>query len=130
MSTIIWILETVALAVHDAQVGEHGGLAGVRDLSLLQSALARPQNLLNYGTPDLAALAASYGYGIARNHPFQDGNKRTAFVVTELFLLLNGFELAVDDAACVLMTVGLAGGSVSEEEFAAWIRENMKEVSF
>jgi death-on-curing protein len=111
MSTIIWILETVALAVHDAQVGEHGGLAGVRDLSLLQSALARPQNLLNYGTPDLAALAASYGYGIARNHPFQDGNKRTAFVVTELFLLLNGFELAVDDAACVLMTVGLAGGA-------------------
>lgn len=128
MSGIVWILEAVALAVHEAQVGEHGGLAGVRDLTLLQSALARPQNLLNYGEPDLAALAASYGYGIARNHPFRDGNKRTAFVVTELFLLLNGFELKADDAACVLTTVGLAGGSVSEEEFAAWLRDNMVKV--
>lgn len=128
MSEITWILESVALAVHDAQVGEHGGLAGVRDLALLQSALARPQNLMHYGNPDLAALAASYGYGIARNHPFQDGNKRTAFVVTELFLLLNGFTLAADDAACVLITVGLAGGSVGEEEFAVWVRENMQKV--
>ncbi|MCB1592998.1 MAG: type II toxin-antitoxin system death-on-curing family toxin [Alphaproteobacteria bacterium] len=128
MSKIVWVLESVALAVHDAQVGEHGGLAGVRDLSLLQSALARPRNLLHYGAPDLAALAAAYGHGIARNHPFRDGNKRTAFVVSELFLLLNGFTLEADDAACVVITVELAGGGVSEEEFAAWLRGNMRKL--
>ena len=94
---IIWIEEAVVLAVHEEQLAEHGGAVGIRDLGLLQSALARPQHLVAYGKPDVAALAAAYGYGIARNHPFMDGNKRTAFTVTELFLTLNGYELLADD---------------------------------
>ena len=96
-----WILESVAHAIHDAQLAEHGGLAGTRDLTLLQSALARPQNLASYEDSGIHELAAAYGYGISRNHPFNDGNKRTAFVVVELFLVLNGYELTADDSACV-----------------------------
>tara|TARA_R110002095_G_scaffold206687_1_gene190939 strand:- start:2121 stop:2510 length:390 start_codon:yes stop_codon:yes gene_type:complete len=121
-----WILESVAHAIHDAQLAEHGGLPGARDITLLQSALGKPQNLENYESPDIAALAASYGYGISRNHPFNDGNKRTAFVVVELFLMLNGYELTADDGACVLTMLDVASGSMTEEAFASWIRENIK----
>lgn len=121
-----WILESVVHAIHDEQLAEHGGLQGTRDLTLLQSALARPQNLSNYGEPDIAELAASYGYGISRNHPFNDGNKRTAFVAVELFLMLNGYELVADDGACVLMMLDVASGEITEEAFAAWIRDNIK----
>lgn len=121
-----WILESAVHAIHDEQLAEHGGLQGTRDLTLLQSALARPQNLANYGEPDIAELAASYGYGISRNHPFNDGNKRTAFVVVELFLMLNGYELVADDGACVLTMLDVASGEITEEAFAVWIRDNIK----
>ena len=123
-----WILESVVHAIHDEQLAEHGGLQGVRNLSLLQSALGRPQNLAAYGTPDIAALAASYGYGMSRNHPFNDGNKRTAFVVAELFLMLNGYELKADDGACVLTMLDVASGDISEEAFAFWIKDNIRKV--
>ena len=88
MTALVWIEEAVVFALHEEQLSEHGGAVGLRDLGLLQSALARPQHLAAYGQPDVAALAAANGYGVARNHPFVDGNKRTAFTVTELFLTL------------------------------------------
>lgn len=122
---VVWIEEAVVLALHEEQLAEHGGVVGLRDLGLLQSALARPQHLATYGKPDVAALAAAYGYGIARNHPFVDGNKRTAFTVTELFLTLNGYELLADDPSCVSTIFRLAEGSLTEAEFADWIRANL-----
>ncbi len=122
---IIWIEEAVVLAVHEEQLAEHGGAVGIRDLGLLQSALARPQHLVACGKPDVAALAAAYGYGIARNHPFMDGNKRTTFTVTELFLTLNGYELLADDSSCVVTVLQVAEGSLAEAEFADWIRANL-----
>jgi death-on-curing protein len=111
-------------AVHEAQLAEHGGGSGERDAGLFESALARPQNAAAYGEPDAAALAAAYGFGIARNHPFVDGNKRTSFVAVELFLDLNGFDLLADDANCVVTMLALAAGSLSEDEFAEWIRQH------
>ena len=126
MTSYKWILESVVHAIHDEQIAEHGGLQGSRDITLLQSALGRPQNLANYDDPNIAELAASYGYGIARNHPFNDGNKRTAFVVVELFLILNGYELVADDGACVMMMLDVASGEVTEEAFASWIKDHIK----
>ncbi len=126
MTDWVWIDPTVVLAAHEEQLAEHGGSAGVRDLGLLESALARPMNLLAYGEPDFAGLAASYGYGIARNHPFVDGNKRTAFVSVELFLWLNGYQLVANDAACVLTMLAVAAGDMDEASFAAWLRLNCK----
>lgn len=117
-----WIDRSVLIAVHEMQLAEHGGGAGMRDATLLDSALARPLNLAAYGDPDAFALAAAYGYGIARNHAFIDGNKRTAFVAAELFLRLNGWALLIDDANCVLTMLAVATGDINEEEFAAWIR--------
>ncbi len=119
----IWLLRTAVEAIHDEQLAEHGGGEGLRDAGLLESALSRPRNLATYGAPDMAALAAAYGYGIARNHPFVDGNKRTAFVAVELFLDLNGHTLTAGDAECIMMVERLADGTVSEQEFAAWIRQ-------
>jgi len=123
--TIVWIKEAVVLAIHEEQLAEHGGAVGIRDLGLLQSALARPQNLAAYGTPDVAAVAAAYGYGIARNPPFMDGNKRTAFTVMELFLTVNGYELLADDPSCVVTMLRVAEGSLAEAAFADWIRANL-----
>lgn len=125
MSKFNWILESVVHAIHDEQIAEHGGLQGTRDQTLLQSALARPQNLANYENPDVAALAASYVVGLAKNHPFNDGNKRTAFVVLELFLMLNGYELTADDGACVITMLKVAAGDMNEEELASWIRSHI-----
>ncbi len=116
-------------AVHEEQLAEHGGAAGVRDENLLASAsaLARPQQLANYAAePDVADLAAGYGFGIARNHPFIDGNKRTAFVAVELFLALNGVALTAEDADCVLTMLDLAAGKLDEAAFAAWVRRHAK----
>ena len=125
MSQWTWIEESVVWAMHEAQLAEHGGSAGVRDPGLLASALARPLNLAAYdGEADAALLAAAYGFGIARNHPFIDGNKRTAFVCTELFLALNGYQLQAEDAACVSTMLALAAGDLPESEFAAWLRTN------
>ena len=120
-----WLSSELIHAVHDEQLAEHGGGAGVRDANLLESALARPQQLAHYGEPDVAALAASYGFGIARNHPFIDGNKRTAFVAVELFLALNGTDLIASDADAVVHMLALAAGRLSEADFAQWIRNNL-----
>jgi death on curing protein len=126
VSEITWLAPEVVVAIHEAQLAEHGGSAGTRDAGLLESALARPQNLVAYGNPDTADLAAGYGFGIARNHPFVDGNKRTAFVAAELFLRLNAFQLAADDAACVLTMLAVAAGDMDEPAFAQWIREHLR----
>lgn len=122
-----WIREEVVLAIHDEQIAEHGGLPGVREMALIQSALARPRNAVAYGMPDAADLAAAYAYGLARNHPFQDGNKRTAFVVALVFLLSNGYELTVSDGESVATIRALAAGELSEEALAKWLRANMRE---
>ena len=117
-----WLDSTVVVAIHEAQIAEHGGVAGTRDPGLLESALARPRDLVSYGAPDHADLAAAYGHGIARNHPFADGNKRSAFVAVELFLALNGYRLVADDSDCVLTMLAVAAGDIDEPGFAAWIR--------
>lgn len=122
--TWFWLPLPIILAVHDEQLAEHGGLSGVRDSGLLESALARSQHLATYGEPDVAELAASYGYGIARNHPFLDGNKRTAFVATLLFLHFNGYALNASDTEKVLTMLNVAMGEITEAEFADWIRRN------
>ena len=122
MSAWVWLDAEVLRAVHDEQLAEHGGAAGVRDEGLFESALARPENLAAYGQPDVAALAAAYGFGLARNHPFIDGNKRTAFVAVELFLECNGRRMTADDADCVLTMLAVAAGTLDETQFAAWIR--------
>ena len=118
----IWVAIEVAQAAHLEQLAEHGGASGVRDTRLLESAMARPQNLVAYGEPDAAELAAAYAFGIARNHPFADGNKRTAAVVSETFLVLNGYELEASDAELVVAFLALAAGELSEEEMADWFR--------
>jgi death on curing protein len=121
----IWVTLSVAAATHRAQLAEHGGGSGVRDEGLLESAMARPGNLAAYSESDAAALAAAYAYGIARNHPFVDGNKRTAAVVSETFLLLNGWHLKASDAEVVVAFQALAGGELAEEELADWFRERL-----
>lgn len=121
----IWLDSQVLLAVHDEQLTEHGGISGVRDLGLFESALSRPQYLAVYDTPDFADLAAAYGYGIARNHPFLDGNKRTAFVAMELFLVLNGYVLDATDVECVMIMLSVAAGDMDEATFAEWIRQHV-----
>lgn len=126
MKEPIWVRRDVVPAVHTEQLAEHGGGAGTRDEGLLDSALARPRNLYLYNQGDLPALAAAYAFGIARNRPFIDGNKRTAFVAAELSLNLNDMELVADDAACVLIMLDLASGKIGEEEFGAWLRANTR----
>ena len=120
----IWLDRRVMLAVHEEQLAEHGGASGIRDEGMFDSALNRPLNLAAYGEPDVAALAAAYGFGLARNHPFVDGNKRTAFVAVELFLWLNRQQLVADDASCVLTMLALAAGDLSEDAFADWLRSH------
>ena len=124
MTAWIWLDNAVLMAVHGEQLAEHGGIAGVRDEGMFISAMQRAQNLAAYGAPDFAELAAAYGVGLAKNHPFLDGNKRTAFVATELFLLLNGYQLGASDADCILTMLGVAAGELDEAAFAAWIRTN------
>ena len=124
MKRWVWLQRDVVIAIHESQLAEHGGGTGLRDAGLLDSALARPENLAAYGSPDAADLAAAYGYGISRNHAFIDGNKRTGYVAAELFLELNGFSLAADDAACVLAMLAVAAGDITEAEFAAWLRDH------
>lgn len=121
---IVWIEKPFALAIHDRQLAEHGGRSGVRDESLLDSALARPQQLHAYGDPppDLADLAASLAFGLARNHPFLDGNKRTAHVCYRVFLALNGATMTASDEDKYITMLALAEGSLSETNFAAWLR--------
>jgi len=121
-----WVLESVVLAVHEAQLAEHRGGTGVRDDGALRSALARAENRLAYGKDaDAADLAAAYGIGIARNHPFVDGNKRTALVTMELLLEINGWALAADDADCIATVEALAAGKITEAQLAQWVRVQM-----
>ena len=127
MKKWVWIDPSVILAVHDEQIAEHGGSAGLRDRGLLESALARPLNLAAYGKPDHADLAACYGVGIAKNHPFVDGNKRTAFVAVELFLALNGWTLSASDPDAVLTMLAVAAGKLNATGFAEWIRGHAEE---
>jgi death on curing protein len=122
-----WVSEAVVFALHDEQLAEHGGASGVRDESLLLSALARPRNIAAYGTPDLANLAAAYAVGIARHHAFVDGNKRTAIVVAAgVFLPLNGYELIASNEEIVRVMLSVADGSMQEEALAAWFRQWMR----
>lgn len=134
MSAWVWLQSDVLLAIHEAQLAEHGGAAGVRDMGLFESAIARPLHLDAYGlpdgsVPDVNDLAAAYGFGLSRNHPFIDGNKRTGFVATELFLTLNGWTLLADDTACVLTMLSVASGELSESGFASWLRSHAAQLA-
>ncbi|MEQ9152850.1 MAG: type II toxin-antitoxin system death-on-curing family toxin [Parvibaculum sp.] len=120
-----WVSPKTVYAVHDRQLAEHGGLDGIRDQGAVESALARPQNLAVYDDPDAAALAAAYAYGLARNHGFADGNKRTGWVVARLFLADNGCRLRFDKADAVRTVEALAAGTLSEEDLAAWFRKHL-----
>ena len=122
----VWLDARVALAVHDRQLAEHGGGQGVRDPALLESALARPLNRWGYGEDDRCALAAAYAFGIARNHPYVDGNKRTAWVFARLFLALNGAALRFAPEDAIRMMLALAAGELSEEELADWFRQRLE----
>ena len=115
----------LAFAVHERQLAEHGGLSGVKDVNLLESAVARPLNKHAYGEDDLCALAAAYAFGIARNHPFNDGNKRTAWVMARLFLRLNGVQIAFDKEDAINTVLALAAGKLAEEAVTAWFRDHI-----
>ena len=124
----IWVEEALVIAIHSRQLAEHGGSDGIRDKGLLESALFRPRNQLTYGNPTIFNLAAAYGYGIAKNHPFIDGNKRTSYVVTRTFLKLNGYDLRASAKAKYAVWIRLADSRLSEAELAQWIEENSIEV--
>lgn len=127
MREFVWVLDEVVLAIHDEQLAVHGGLAGIRDRGAVESALARPRNLAAYeACDDVARLAAAYAYGITKNHGFADGNKRTALVTTDLFLMLNGYELGSSPVENVMTILSLADGTLSEEGLTSWIRKNIK----
>lgn len=126
MKDPVWVERQTVLIAHSESLAAHGGAVGVRDEGLLDSALARPLNLHAYGGGDAAALAAAYAFGIVRNHPFVDGNKRTAFLVSALFMELNGFRFVASEADATVRTLALAASEISEEEFAAWLRENVQ----
>ena len=120
-----WISETLIFAVHDRQLAEHGGPSGIRDKGAVESALARPKNLAAYGDPDVAALAAAYCYGIARNHGFVDGNKRTAWIAARLFLRDNDRQLSFDKLEAVKLVEDVAAGRLTEDDLAAWLRSRL-----
>ena len=117
-----WISRQALELLHDESLAEHGGASGLRDEGLLESALARPLNLAAYGEPDVFALAAAYGVGLAKNHAFVDGNKRAAFLGVGLFLHLNGFRLTATQVDATLTMLGVAAGSLDEDAFAQWLR--------
>lgn len=120
-----WVDKRALLLLHGESLAEHGGAAGTRDEGLLDSALARAQNLAVYGEPDVAALAAAYGFGISQNHPFVDGNKRAAFLSVGLFLALNGYRLAATQVEATVAVLSLAAGELDEAEFAGWLRQHL-----
>ena len=121
-----WLRAELVYAIHDRQLSEHGGAAGIRDTGAVESALGRPRNLDVYGEPDVSALAAAYAFGIARNHGFLDGNKRTAWVAARLFLADNGFRLKFDPIDAVKTVESLAAGQLSETEMAVWFRDRLQ----
>jgi death-on-curing protein len=121
-----WIDASLIYAIHDRLLAEHGGLDGIRDRGGVESALARPINLAEYGEPDASALAAAYAYGLLRNHGFADGNKRTAWVAARLFLADNGYRLRFDRLEAVRVVEAAASGALSEAELAAWFRQHLE----
>ena len=126
MTGFVWVLDSVVFALHNEQLAEHGGLSGIRDRGAVLSALARPRDLASYDTcDDVARLAAAYAYGIAKNHGFLDGNKRTALVTADLLLALNGHQLKSSPADNVMTILTLADGSLTEDELTAWVRSNI-----
>ena len=129
MREIVWIEKQALLLLHSISLAEYGGSPGLRDEGLLDPALARPQNLLAYGEPDLAELAAAYGFGLAKNHPFIDGNKRAAFLGIGLCLDLNGMSLEVEQAEAIETIFSLAAGDLTEEESAGWVRDHAVPIS-
>ncbi len=118
----VWVPLDAVLAIHDEQISEHGGIGGVRDFAAVDSALARPRNLVAYGNSDAAALAVAYAFGLSSNHGFLDGNKRTAYVVAETFLDLNGYMMDAPDEAVVSTMLAVASGVMPEEQLAKWFR--------
>jgi death-on-curing protein len=122
-----WIDLSVVLAIHEQQIAEHGGSLGIRDLGMIESALGRPRNLLLYNNPDIFDLAAAYGYGLVQNHGFIDGNKRTAYVVTRLFLVMNGYDIRASAVEKVITFEKIGKGEIDQNALAAWLRDNSKE---
>ena len=118
----VWLLDSVVLAMHERLLSEHGGASGIRDAALLDSALARPPQLLACGDPDVFELAAAYAAGMVRNHPFVDGNKRTAFMCAYVFLARNGFQLTAPEVDAAQAVIDLAAGDLAEDAFAIWLR--------
>jgi death-on-curing protein len=128
MKEPIWVLREVVLIAHEQSLAEFGGAAGIRDEGLLDSALSKPENLFAYGTPSVFELAASYGFGLVKNHSFIDGNKRIGFMVAVVFLQLNGWRLEASEVDATLRTLALAAGELSEAEFAEWLRAHSRPV--
>ena len=128
MKEPVWVLREVVMLLHEESLAQHGGSAGVRDEGLLDSALGRPQNLFAYGKPTLSDLAASYAFGLVKNHPFIDGNKRTGFVTAATFLELNGRIFTASEVDATIRTLALAAGEMSEAEFSTWMKTNSKRV--
>lgn len=124
MSEPLWISENIARIIHADQIAQHGGSVGIRDENLLSASLARPRHLFTYGEPTLFDLAAAYGYGLAKNHPFIDGNKRAAFMVMYTFLGLNGYFLDVPEMDVVVMMERLATDQENQDSLAKWLEEN------
>lgn len=126
MKEPVWVLREVVFASHDQSLAQFGGSAGLRDEGMLDSALGKPLNLFAYAKPSLFDLAASYGYGIVKNHPFIDGNKRSGFIVAAVFLELNGYHFQASEVDAALQTLALAAGEMSEAAFAQWLKANSK----
>jgi death on curing protein len=128
MDHIKWLPKGTILAMHARQLAEHGGGTGLRDEGLLESAIQRAQNKFNYENPDISDLAAAYAYGIAKNHPFIDGNKRTALVASRAFLYYNGFQITASNQSKLETFLALASGTLNEEELASWFRNNLRKI--
>lgn len=128
MTNVKWLLKEAVLAMHARQLAEHGGGSGIRDEGLLESALQRAENKAAYEQPDIADLAAAYAFGIARNHPFIDGNKRTALVAARAFLFYNGYQIIAANEDKLNTFLALASGTLSEEDLATWFRKNLKAI--
>ena len=126
MKKPVWVLRETVLTLHEQSLAEFGGAAGIRDEGLLDSALDKPENLFAYGKPTIFDLAASYGFGLVKNHPFIDGNKRAGFIVAVVFLDLNGYRFQASEAEAAVRTLALAAGELSKKEFAAWLKANSR----
>jgi death-on-curing protein len=126
MKTPVWVLRETVLTLHEQPLAEFGGSPGICDEGLLDSALGKPENLFAYGKPTIFDLAASYGCGLVKNHPFIDGNKRVGFIVVVVFLELNGYRFQATEAEAAVRTLALAAGEMSESEFAVWLKANSR----